>query len=83
VRVVNVDGYQGRENSIIILSLVRSNQSDNIGFACVPNRLNVAISRARSLLIIVGDLNMFRRYHSQLWKNFIRHLDTHANIICE
>ena len=46
-KVVTVDSYQGEENEIVLLSLVRSNVSGNIGFLEVENRVCVALSRAR------------------------------------
>ncbi|MDD9799405.1 MAG: AAA domain-containing protein [Gammaproteobacteria bacterium] len=55
--VVNtVDGFQGRENAIVIYDIVRSSRgADSVGFLDEPRRLNVALSRAQKLLIIVGD----------------------------
>lgn len=47
VLVSTVDGYQGEENDIVILSLVRSNDDNNIGFLKTDNRVCVALSRAR------------------------------------
>jgi len=47
VRVTVVDNYQGEENTIILLSLVRSNEQNNIGFLKTDNRICVAISRAK------------------------------------
>ena len=55
VEVNTVDAYQGRERDIIIYSVVRSNPKGLIGFLADFRRLNVALSRARELLIIVGD----------------------------
>ena len=54
--VETVDGFQGRENAVIIYDTVRSSDSrDTIGFLDEPRRLNVALSRAQKLLIIVGN----------------------------
>ncbi|MFZ0217881.1 MAG: DEAD/DEAH box helicase family protein, partial [Candidatus Dormiibacterota bacterium] len=53
--VESVDAFEGRESDGVILSLVRSNDRAAIGFLNDPNRVNVAISRARKLLVIVGD----------------------------
>jgi len=47
VRVTVVDNFQGEENDIILLSLVRSNDENNIGFLKTDNRICVAISRAK------------------------------------
>lgn len=53
--IESVDAFEGRESDVVILSLVRSNERAAIGFLNDPNRVNVAISRARKLLVIVGD----------------------------
>lgn len=55
IEVNTVDAYQGRERDIIIYSVVRSNPKAKIGFLRDERRLNVALSRARELLIIIGD----------------------------
>ena len=55
IEVDTVDAYQGRERDIIIYSVVRSNPEGKIGFLRDDRRLNVALSRARDLLIIVGN----------------------------
>ncbi len=53
--VNTVDGFQGQERDIILISLVRSNEDGQIGFLHDLRRMNVAITRARMKLILVGD----------------------------
>ncbi|KAJ4759257.1 P-loop containing nucleoside triphosphate hydrolases superfamily protein [Rhynchospora pubera] len=55
VRISSVDGFQGSEEDIIILSTVRSNRSGSVGFIADSKRTNVALTRARYCLWIVGD----------------------------
>ena len=55
VEVGTVDGYQGREKEVIIVSLVRSNSSASVGFLEESRRLNVAVTRARRMVVLVGD----------------------------
>jgi hypothetical protein len=66
VKVGTVDSYQGKENRIIILSLVRSNPERNMGFVRAANRVNVALSRAMERLVIVGSAGMFEKHGNSL-----------------
>ncbi|CAG0923232.1 unnamed protein product [Notodromas monacha] len=67
VRITLVDNYQGEENDIILLSLVRSNLEGNIGFLRTDNRVNVALSRAKKGLFIVGNMDALSSA-SELWR---------------
>ena len=55
IAVNTVDGFQGQERDIVIISLVRSNSEGNIGFLSDLRRMNVAITRARMKLVILGN----------------------------
>jgi superfamily I DNA and/or RNA helicase len=55
VEVDTVDGFQGREKEAVIISLVRSNPEGEIGFLADTRRMNVALTRARRKLIVIGD----------------------------
>jgi helicase required for RNAi-mediated heterochromatin assembly 1 len=66
VTIVTVDNYQGEENTIVLLSLVRSNDRNSIGFLGHANRVCVALSRARRGLYIVGNMDFLAR-NSTLW----------------
>jgi ATP-dependent RNA/DNA helicase IGHMBP2 len=50
-----VDGFQGREKEAIVLSLVRSNPNGEIGFLADDRRINVAVTRARRCVFVIGD----------------------------
>ncbi len=56
VEVNSIDGFQGQEKDVIYISMVRSNPAGNIGFLADHRRLNVAMTRAKKKLIIVGDM---------------------------
>ena len=66
VTVSTVDRFQGQEADIVLLDLVvRSNRSEGLGFMRDKTRLNVAISRARDVLIVIGDGRKYRRLLSK------------------
>src|SRR3712207_6184236 len=62
ISVNTVDGFQGQERDIILISLVRSNDEGQIGFLRDLRRMNVAITRARMKLIILGDVATLTRH---------------------
>ncbi|KAK4967576.1 hypothetical protein LTR66_011920 [Elasticomyces elasticus] len=68
--VVTVDSYQGEENKVVLLSLVRSNSENKIGFLDVDNRVCVALSRAQCGFYIFGNAELL--YHtSKTWRGVI------------
>lgn len=70
ISVNTVDGFQGQERDIIVISLVRSNNEGQIGFLRDLRRMNVAITRARMKLIILGDRHTLCRhpFYRKLWE---------------
>lgn len=66
VRCLTVDNFQGEECRIVILSLVRNNPENQIGFLKIENRVCVALSRARDGLFMLGNIQLLS-YNSELW----------------
>ena len=62
ITIHTVDGFQGQERDVILISLVRANEDGNIGFLNDLRRMNVAITRARVKLIILGDAPTLTRH---------------------
>ncbi|KAJ6257563.1 hypothetical protein Dda_7348 [Drechslerella dactyloides] len=67
IRVATVDSYQGEENEIVILSLCRSNMSGSIGFLSIPNRVCVALSRAKRGFYMFGNAGLLSQVSSLWW----------------
>ena len=74
VRISVVDNFQGEENDIIILSLVRSNVDENIGFLRIENRICVALSRAKHGFYMIGNMQNLQG-KSKLWKGISQILE--------
>lgn len=73
ISVNTVDGFQGQERDIIIISLVRSNENGQIGFLSDLRRMNVAMTRARMKLIIFGDKATLQ--HHAFYRRLIQYVD--------
>ncbi|OWF37809.1 NFX1-type zinc finger-containing protein 1-like isoform X2 [Mizuhopecten yessoensis] len=73
VRVTAVDNYQGEENDIILLSLVRSNNDGSVGFLKTDNRVCVGLSRAKMGFYVIGNFSLLCS-KSNLWSNIVQTL---------
>lgn len=80
VRITPVDNFQGEENDIILLSLVRSNETGKIGFLQTHNRVCVALSRARKGLYVIGNMEQMADA-SSLWNGIIKELKANGQLV--
>ncbi|KAH3765155.1 nf-x1 finger and helicase domain protein [Pelomyxa schiedti] len=71
VRLVSVDNFQGEESSVVIVSLVRSNPQNMIGFLNSSNRTNVLLSRAKHGLYLIGNSSCIRQSRNQMWGSIL------------
>lgn len=77
VEIDTIDGFQGREKEIVIVSLVRSNPRDDIGFLDDARRFNVALTRARRKAVVVGDADTDTVTAGDVFENLITYIREH------
>ena len=79
ISVGTVDGFQGQERDVIVISLVRDNDAGNIGFLRDLRRMNVAITRARMKLIIIGNVQTLSRH--RFYRALAEHIRQHGDMV--
>ena len=80
ITVGTVDGFQGQERDVIVISLVRDNAEGNIGFLRDLRRMNVAMTRARMKLIIIGNAETLGRH--RFYRELAEHIRRHGEFVC-
>ncbi|PTB65328.1 DNA helicase [Trichoderma citrinoviride] len=79
IELGSVDGFQGREKEAVIVSLVRSNPDGEVGFLGEKRRLNVAMTRPKRSLIVIGDSETVKK-GSKFLKKWMEFLEEHADL---
>lgn len=74
IAVKTVDGFQGQERDVIYISMVRSNDTMEIGFLSDTRRMNVALTRAKKKLVVIGDSATFGNH--PFYKDFLDYVDS-------
>ncbi|GMG40593.1 unnamed protein product [Ambrosiozyma monospora] len=80
VMVATIDAFQGKEKDIIIMSCVRSNPQFRVGFMSDRRRMNVALTRAKYSLILVGNGRCLKNGDS-VWRDYLNYLEEGGNVI--
>ena len=80
VRITTVDEYHGKENDIILISLVRSNSENKIGYLKTHKRIRALLSRAKKGLFIFGNAQLLRN-ESIVWKDVIEKLEASHQLV--
>jgi len=79
LEIKSVDGFQGREKEVVIISLTRSNPQNNIGFLEDTRRLNVSLTRAKRKLIVVGDRTTITSHKT--YQHFVDYANENGSIV--
>lgn len=79
IEIGTVDGFQGREKEVVVVSLVRSNSTNEVGFLSEKRRLNVAMTRPKRQLCVIGDSETVG-HGGEFMKNWVEWLTEHADL---
>jgi len=71
--VDSIDAFQGQERDVIVISLVRSNAEGEIGFLADTRRMNVALTRAKRKLMVIGDSSTLS--NNSFYQSFLDYVD--------
>ncbi|OBA22374.1 P-loop containing nucleoside triphosphate hydrolase protein [Metschnikowia bicuspidata var. bicuspidata NRRL YB-4993] len=74
IMIASIDAFQGREKNFVVFSCVRSNEMNKIGFLKDRRRLNVALTRAKYGLVLVGDFNCLS-VGDKTWRSYLKFLE--------
>ena len=78
MEIKSVDGFQGREKEVVIISMVRSNKNQNLGFLVEKRRLNVAVTRARRQLVLICDSSTIVK--DKFLGTFVKYMKDHGDV---
>lgn len=78
LEIGTIDALQGREKDVVIISLTRSNEEGEVGFLREYRRLNVAMTRAKRMLVVVGDSETVSKGGGEYLKKWMEWLDQRA-----
>ena len=78
LEIRSVDGFQGKEKEVVILSMVRSNESKNLGFLIEKRRLNVAVTRARRQLVLICNSRTLSK--DEFLNSFIQYVKDNGEV---
>lgn len=79
LEIKSVDGFQGREKEVVIISLTRSNANNAIGFLEDVRRLNVSLTRARRKLIVIGDSSTISNHET--YEHFLNYVQAEGKVV--
>ncbi|MCF6177047.1 MAG: AAA domain-containing protein [Victivallaceae bacterium] len=81
-RIATVDSFQGNESDVVVTCYVRSNQEQGIGFVNAPNRINVAHTRCRREMIVIGDIECLKHQEEgNIFKRMERAIERDGQVI--